>query len=84
MIEENKNNTRVLFSPVARLMKSASSAEARIPLTLSSDDFMSLFTNKIVSIREKIHRIRPTIITNVSSSTTASNSFRSIRNLICI
>ena len=50
---------------------SPSSVEPGIPLTLSSDDFMSFFTSKIVSIREKINRIFPTIITNVSSSTAA-------------
>ena len=42
-----------------------------IPLTLSSDDFMSLFTNRIVSVREKIDGILPTIITDVSSSRAA-------------
>ena len=32
---------------------------------------MSFFTNKIVSIREKINGILPTIMTDVSSSTAA-------------
>ena len=37
----------------------------RLPvLTLSSDDFMRFFINKIVSIREKINGILPTIITD--------------------
>ena len=51
LIEENENNPRFLFSTVARLTKSFSSVEPCIPLTLSSDDFMSFFVNKIVSIR---------------------------------
>ena len=71
LIEQNKKNPRSLFSTVARLTKSQSSVEPCIPLTLSSDDFMKFFINKIVSLREKINGILPTIITNVSSSTAA-------------
>ena len=71
LTEENKNNPRFLFNTVARLTKSQSSVEPCIPLTLSSDDFMRFFINKIVSIREKINGILPTIITDVSSSTAA-------------
>jgi len=66
LIGENKNNPRFLFSTVARLTKSLSSVKPCIPLTLSRDDFMSFFTNKIVSIREKIHGILPTIVPDVS------------------
>ena len=54
LIEGNKNNPRFLFSTVARLTKSPSSVAPCIPLTLSSDDFMRFFINKIVSIREKM------------------------------
>ena len=71
VIEENKNNPRFLFSTVARLTKSPSSGEPCIPLTFSNGDFMRFFINKIVSIREKIDRIVPTVITNVLSSTAA-------------
>ena len=60
-----------LFSTVARLTKSPSSVEPCIPLSLSSYDFMRFFINKIVSIREKIDGILPTIITDVSSSAAA-------------
>ncbi|KAF3687750.1 hypothetical protein EXN66_Car003422 [Channa argus] len=53
LIEENKNNPQFLYSTVARLTKSHSSVEPSIHLTLSSNDFMTFFTNKIVAIREK-------------------------------
>jgi len=52
-------------------MKSLSSTEQFIPLTLSRDDFMSFSTNKIVSIRKKINGILPTTITDESSSKAA-------------
>jgi len=71
LIEENKNYPRFLFSTVARLTKSPSSVEPCIPLTLSNDYFMRFFINKIVSIREKINGILPTVITDVSSSAAA-------------
>uniref|UniRef100_A0A669EKP4 Reverse transcriptase domain-containing protein n=1 Tax=Oreochromis niloticus TaxID=8128 RepID=A0A669EKP4_ORENI len=60
LIEENKNNPRFLFSTVARLTKSQSSTEPTIPLTLTSNDFMNFFTNKIFIIREKITNNHPT------------------------
>uniref|UniRef100_A0A669C0Q9 Reverse transcriptase domain-containing protein n=1 Tax=Oreochromis niloticus TaxID=8128 RepID=A0A669C0Q9_ORENI len=59
LIEENKNNPRFLFSTVARLTK-VRSTEPTIPLTLTSNDFMNFFTNKIVIIREKITNNHPT------------------------
>ena len=68
LIEENKNNPRFLFSTVARLTKSPSSVEPCFLLTLSSNDFMSFFTSKIVSIREKINGILPTMVTNASQT----------------
>ena len=71
LIEKNKKTHRFLFSTVARLTKIPSSVEPCIPLTLSSDDFISLFPNKVVFMRENIHRILPTIITDVSSNTAA-------------
>ena len=53
------------------LVPSLHKATCHSPLTLSSDDFMRFFINKIVSIREKIDGILPTIITDVSSSAEA-------------
>uniref|UniRef100_A0A8C9XHL9 Reverse transcriptase domain-containing protein n=1 Tax=Sander lucioperca TaxID=283035 RepID=A0A8C9XHL9_SANLU len=60
LIEENKNNPRFLFSTVARLTDSHSSIEPSIPIALSSDDFMTFFNDKIITIREKIHHLLPT------------------------
>ena len=54
LIEKNKNNPRFLFSTVARLTKSHSSVEPCVPLDLSSEDFMTFFTNKVLNIRQKI------------------------------
>ena len=59
LMEENKNNPRFLFSTVARLTDSHSSTEPSIPLALSSDDFMSFFNDKIITIRDKIHHLLP-------------------------
>lgn len=62
VIEEKKKKKptpRLPFSTV-RLTKSHSSVEPCFPLTLNNDDFMSFFTNEIVSILEKIYGILPT------------------------
>uniref|UniRef100_A0AAZ1Y2P9 Reverse transcriptase domain-containing protein n=1 Tax=Oreochromis aureus TaxID=47969 RepID=A0AAZ1Y2P9_OREAU len=59
-VGENKNNPRFLFSTVARVTKSQSSTEPTIPLTLTSNDFMNFFTNKILIFREKITNNHPT------------------------
>ena len=71
LIEENKNNHRFVFSTVARLTQSHSSTEPSIPLTLSSDDFINFFVNKITSIREKMDHLLPHIGTDSSFSTRA-------------
>ena len=69
LIEENKNNPRFLFSSVASLTKSHSSVEPSIPLALSSNDFISFFTNKIVGIRENIQGILPPAVKDGSTLT---------------
>ena len=48
------NNPRILFGTIARLTKSHSFVEPSIPAALSSEDFMTFFTNKITMVRENI------------------------------
>ncbi|MDF4316827.1 reverse transcriptase family protein, partial [Vibrio parahaemolyticus] len=69
LIEDNKNNPRFLFSTVARLTESQSSIEPCIPLALSSNDFMSFFNDKILTIRGKIHDLLPSDSTYLTSNT---------------
>ncbi|MDF4395950.1 hypothetical protein P3390_24120, partial [Vibrio parahaemolyticus] len=69
LIEDNKNNPRFLFSTVARLTESQSSIEPCIPLALSSNDFMSFFNDKILTIRGKIHDLLSSDSTYLPSNT---------------
>ena len=61
LIEENMNNPRFLFNTVAKLTDSHSSVEPCIPSTLSADDFLRFFNNKITTTRDKLDCIIPTI-----------------------
>ena len=54
LIEENKNNHRFLFDTLAKLTKSRDSTDPRIPINLSSNDFMTFFNGKINTIRDSI------------------------------
>ena len=54
LIEENKNNPRFLFDTLAKLTRSQESTTPHIPLTLSSNDFMGFFNDKIETIRDQI------------------------------
>lgn len=61
LIEKNKNNPRFLFNTVAKLTKNHSAVEPCIPPTLSSNDFLTFFTEKIVNIRTRIASNGPQI-----------------------
>uniref|UniRef100_A0A3B3B7H9 Reverse transcriptase domain-containing protein n=1 Tax=Oryzias melastigma TaxID=30732 RepID=A0A3B3B7H9_ORYME len=61
LIAENANNPRFLFSTIARLTSSHSSVEPHIPATISSEDFLQFFDNKISNIRQKLNVVIPTI-----------------------
>ena len=69
LIKENKNKPWFLFSPGARLTESHSSTHPSIPVTLRSNDFMAFFTNKYITVREKIHHLLPMNSTDTLSST---------------
>lgn len=58
-IGEHNNNLRFLFSTVVRLTERHSSTEPNITTTLSPNDFMSFITDKIMTVREKIHHLLP-------------------------
>ena len=53
LIEEDKNSPRFFFSTLARLTKSHNSIDPCIPMALSSNDFMSFFNDKMITIRDK-------------------------------
>ena len=69
LIEENKNSPRFLFSTLARLTKAHNSIDPCIPIALSSDDFMSFFNDKILTIRDKIQHSLPLTGPNLSTNT---------------
>ena len=67
LIEDNRNNPRFLFSTVARLTKSHNSVVPCISATLSSEDFMSFFSWKIIRIRAEINQAQLPTAVDVSS-----------------
>ncbi len=67
LIDNHQNNTRFLFSTVARLTNKQISPNLNIPSQLNSNDFMNFFTDKIDHIRNTIKNVDSTV-----SSTSAS------------
>ncbi|XP_078799361.1 uncharacterized protein LOC144990211 [Oryzias latipes] len=61
LISENGNNPRFLFSTIAKLTRSQSSVEPHVPVSLSSDHFLTFFDSKISNIRHKLNQVIPTI-----------------------
>jgi hypothetical protein len=61
LIEVNKNDARFLFSTIAKLTNSHSAIEPKIPASLTSNDFLNFFNDKITTIRGKLDEITPTI-----------------------
>ena len=73
LIEENKHNPRFLFSTVTRLTKSHNSVGPCIPATLSSEDFMSFFSGKIIKIRDEIGQAQLLTAVNVPAASLISS-----------
>ncbi len=67
LIDNHQNNTRFLFSTVARLTNKQMSPYLNIPSQFNSNDFMNFFTDKIDNIRNTI-----TNVDSTASSTSAS------------
>uniref|UniRef100_A0A3B3I3H5 Reverse transcriptase domain-containing protein n=1 Tax=Oryzias latipes TaxID=8090 RepID=A0A3B3I3H5_ORYLA len=61
LISENGNNPRFLFSTIVKLTRSQSSVEPHVPVSLSSDDFLTFLDSKISNIRHKLNQVIPTI-----------------------
>ena len=81
LIEENKNNPRFLFSTVARLTNSHSSVDPSIPLSLSCDDFLKFFNDKIINIRDKIDEILPTVSSEEAQAVNLESPFTHVITL---
>ncbi len=47
LIDNNQNNSRFLFSTVARLTNKQMSPDLNVPSQFNSNDFMNFFTDKI-------------------------------------
>ena len=62
LIEDNKGNHKFLFDTLAKLTKSHDSTDPRIPMNLSSNDFMSFFNGKINTIRDSIDDLLPAVL----------------------
>ena len=57
LIEDNKSKHGFLFDTIAKLTKSRDSIDPRIPITLSSGEFMTFFDGKINTIRDSIDNL---------------------------
>ncbi|KAI2662341.1 Toxin RTX-I translocation ATP-binding protein [Labeo rohita] len=61
LLEDNKHNPRYLFNTVAKLTKNKEPTDTDYAHQHSSNDFMSYFTSKIDTIRDKIVTMQPSI-----------------------
>ena len=60
IINENINNSKVLFSTVDRLVNSPSTIPSEMLSSEKCDQFASFFSNKIITIRQNISAIKST------------------------
>uniref|UniRef100_A0AAR2M4G4 Reverse transcriptase domain-containing protein n=1 Tax=Pygocentrus nattereri TaxID=42514 RepID=A0AAR2M4G4_PYGNA len=54
LIENNKNNPRLLFSTISKLTENKRVTEPQMPSAYSSNDFLNFFSDKIEKIRQTI------------------------------
>ena len=55
LIQVNKNNSRFPFKKVAEPTNNYAATNPQIPASCSSNDFLNLFTDKIIGMRQDIH-----------------------------
>uniref|UniRef100_A0A8C6SKQ3 Reverse transcriptase domain-containing protein n=1 Tax=Neogobius melanostomus TaxID=47308 RepID=A0A8C6SKQ3_9GOBI len=84
LIEVNKNNPRFLFNTVARLTNSHSAVVPSIPDTLSCDDFLKFFNDKITTIRNKINNKLPLSYSNLNPAVESLSPFEVLDRFITV